>query len=1265
MTFRILSDDEIAALPPDAQAEYLEHLEALYWARGRESLLAYSQMIEVPGAPLDEPEPDTYYPQTLKPASHHRLLVEAIQNVADGTWHDVDGVMALAPPGSAKALALDTPIPTPDGWKLMGELKVGDRVFGDDGRPCNVTWVSPIWKDRPIYRVTTDCGDAIIADRDHEWVVRLCGKSEHRATIETWQLAKKRSKRPMIERAKALELPAADLPIDPYVLGVWLGNGHSQGTTITSHVDDKPWLDEELTRLGCVLGSRSQPGVTSIKGMRETMSRLNLIHDPWTVNSKRYGHKHIPPIYLRASVEQRIALLQGLIDTDGTVCKKRGCTTFCNTNEILAQGVRELVRSLGLKAGWSEGPAMLNGKHCGTAYRVSFYFDRSARLPRKAVLCRNQWRTPNTYVEAVECGTGDTVCIEVDSPSHLFLAGRSMTPTHNSTWLSVIGASWLLGRKPGTNVIGASYGQDLANRFGRRVRTVARSERYERIMGATIVGDNQAVDSWSLSNGSDYRAAGMGAAVTGFRADCLSGDTLIETLDGPRTIADIHDNPVNCKVLSYEGSLRKTAYRRVLAVARRHADELWRIRTASGHVVEATGNHRFHTERGWTEAASLVVGDVLLRVVQGEGTKGSLRGSEEDATVLRGELQDAGTEQSARLQGSAFLQRMREASGRSRAAAGGASVLQGMPSSSVQARGRASSTKGSGEDVRRLWEELQAVNADAGEQVLFKGLQERRPFPTGCGHVEPELARRQDAQSLQRWERPGVQEGASGRYAAGPLLRDMRRREEIAWTSHRRGQHEQRRDERRHSLWTMSHETARGGEREAVADRVAVVERVRHQGYVYDIQVEETACFFANGILVHNCLLIDDPLKGREEADSQVIRDKVWNGLQDDLFTRLKPGGKIVVCLTHWHEDDPAGRLLGEDWKGQSGLWRGTDGRLWHIINLPMLAEHKDDPLGRKHGEMLWPEWYRETEVKRLEAQASKGGTAARTWSSLYQQRPAPADGSILLRSYWKAWKEDKPPECEFVLLAYDTAIEEGEEHDQSAMTAWGVFPHVSRKASGEEYNHNHVILLGAWADWVQAADLADIMEDHYRIMKPDLIIIEKRATGAQLVQELKRKRLPVRPWLPKGPPGAKGKIPRAHAIAMMLEQGSVHYMPGSKTEMVLTQCAMFPHGTRRDLVDTVTMALAFFRDRFMFRTADEEMDDDDLREMIKARHEARKSAILGGGRRLYGGEATGPTRMAQNERRLYGGTAKIDRDEPTIARMTPESRKRHHWGRS
>lgn len=459
------------------------------------------------------------------------MLIDRLERLVAGEFRRL---FVFLPPGAAKALALDTPIPTPSGWRRMDELRVGDQIFDETGTPCNIVRVSPVWRDRPVYKVSTDCGDEIIADEDHEWRVRLCGKP--RAALianglgapalenrddpasqfklkTTRELHRRRAKRPMIERPGALKLPHAELPIDPYLLGVWLGDGHSAGMRISSSVEDQPWLRAELERRGFVTSDSSQPTLFGVLGVRAQFVALGLINDPL---HSTYGRKYVPQVYMRASAEQRLELLQGLIDTDGTVCKRRGSTTFCSTNIHLAQAVSELVYSLGVKAGWSEGRAMLGDKDCGPVYRVSFYLEGSARMPRKAELTRNQSRTPNTYIDVEPAGRADTICIEVDSSSHLFLAGRSMTPTHNSTYASIIFPAWYLGQPNAGPVLAASHNVTLAKRFSRKCRDLVREK--TRDLDFELSTDSQAADRWETSRGLEFMAAGVDMGIAGFRA---------------------------------------------------------------------------------------------------------------------------------------------------------------------------------------------------------------------------------------------------------------------------------------------------------------------------------------------------------------------------------------------------------------------------------------------------------------------------------------------------------------------------------------------------------------------------------------------------------------------------------------------------------------------------------------------------------------------------------------------------------------------------
>ena len=149
-------------------------------------------------------------------------------------------------------------------------------------------------------------------------------------------------------------------------------------------------------------------------------------------------------------------------------------------------------------------------------------------------------------------------------------------------------------------------------------------------------------------------------------------------------------------------------------------------------------------------------------------------------------------------------------------------------------------------------------------------------------------------------------------------------------------------------------------------------------------------------------ILIDDPVKGRKEADSVAHRDTAWNWYVSDVRTRLKPGGAIVIIMTRWHEDDLAGRILPPDYRGQSGKIRARDGEVWEVVSIRAEAE-EDDPLGRKPGEWLWPEWF----VPGMLAH-EKIVQGPRNWNALYQQRPAPEDGDYFKRE-WLRWYDSAP----------------------------------------------------------------------------------------------------------------------------------------------------------------------------------------------------------------------------------------------------------------
>lgn len=354
-----------------------------------------------------------------------------------------------------KALALDTPIPTPTGWTTMGALKADDEVFDEQGEICRVTFVTEIMYGRPCNRVVFSDGAEIVADDDHRWMTwdKRARKNSSRNAKNATAGTKKPiiNERPAIrttkeiaetlldgeERnhsipcARPLQLPDRDLPIDPYVLGAWLGDGHSASASITCHENDSQIIDEirssgqPVKHRGGIDWSLTSGSWKSNSSFRAKLRLAGLLRN-----------KHVPEAYLRASVSQRLALLQGLNDTDGYTNAMGRCE-FCSTNQRLAAGYLELALSLGLRAVMFTGRATLNGKDHGEKYRVKFTTNLPVfRLKRKLDALSGRvakFRMDHRFIDAVvPIASVPVRCITVDSPNSLYLAGRQFIPTHNT-----------------------------------------------------------------------------------------------------------------------------------------------------------------------------------------------------------------------------------------------------------------------------------------------------------------------------------------------------------------------------------------------------------------------------------------------------------------------------------------------------------------------------------------------------------------------------------------------------------------------------------------------------------------------------------------------------------------------------------------------------------------------------------------------------------------------------------------------------------------
>lgn len=333
-------------------------------------------------------------------------------------------------------LALDTPIPTPDGWTTMGGLAIGDYVIGVDGQPILVWGVSPVKHGRDCYRVTFDDGTTIVADALHRWTVydRILGRQREVTTREMVDAAWYGKARFAVPRPSPIELPDVDLPLDPWALGMWLGDGDARVATLAVGGEDLGAVTAELGQRGfetsvyhgrCNIvrfnhGRRSAKSGTSQSVLRE----LGLLRN-----------KHVPAVYMRGGRAQRLGLLAGLMDSDGYV-NERGNCTFTNVNRTLCEAVVELARSFGWRAsiGAWQSDGRWKNRAAGT-WRVSFTpsGDVPFRLARKAERGRLDRDDSTRAIKLIEPVPSVPVrCIAVDSDDHLFLAGPGMLPTHNT-----------------------------------------------------------------------------------------------------------------------------------------------------------------------------------------------------------------------------------------------------------------------------------------------------------------------------------------------------------------------------------------------------------------------------------------------------------------------------------------------------------------------------------------------------------------------------------------------------------------------------------------------------------------------------------------------------------------------------------------------------------------------------------------------------------------------------------------------------------------
>ena len=313
-------------------------------------------------------------------------------------------------------------------------------------------------------------------------------------------------------------------------------------------------------------------------------------------------------------------------------------------------------------------------------------------------------------------------------------------------------------------------------------------------------------------------------------------------------------------------------------------------------------------------------------------------------------------------------------------------------------------------------------------------------------------------------------------------------------------------------------------------------------------------------------LIIDDPHSEQEAALAEInpdIYDKTYEWYTSGPRQRLQPGGAIVIVMTRWSLRDLTAKVL------KAEAERGGDA--WEVIEFPALMPS---------GTPLWPEFWSRDELHVLKQELPNA-----KWMAQYQQHPTSDTSAIVKREWWQVWEEEEPPPCEYILMAWDTAFEKNNRADYSALTTWGVFYHPDDAG----VNKANIILLNACRERREFPLLKKGAIEQYDSWEPDSIIVEKKASGAPLIYEMRAMGIPVQEFTPTR---GNDKITRLNSVSDLFASGMVWTPNRPWAEEVIDEVASFPAGEHDDYVDSVSLALMRYRKGGFVRLPSDQEDE-------------------------------------------------------------------------
>lgn len=315
-------------------------------------------------------------------------------------------------------------------------------------------------------------------------------------------------------------------------------------------------------------------------------------------------------------------------------------------------------------------------------------------------------------------------------------------------------------------------------------------------------------------------------------------------------------------------------------------------------------------------------------------------------------------------------------------------------------------------------------------------------------------------------------------------------------------------------------------------------------------------------------VVILDDILDEQDAMSTTAMENTWAWYTSGPRQRLQPGGAIIVINTRWKTDDLSGRLLAQQGQLKSDKWE--------ILEFPAILPNNKP---------LWPEYWKLEELEQV-----KISIGLQKWNAQWQQQPTNDEGAILKRDWWRKWEKADPPPVDYIIQSYDTAYSKKETADYSVITTWGVF-------FPDQDGDPAIILLSVRRGRWDFPELKRVAKEEYGYWQPDNVLIEAKATGITLQQEMRRMGIPVTMYSPGGRRAGQDKVSRAHSVAPILESGMVWAPDTEWAEELIEECAAFPNGDHDDMVDSTTQALMRFRSGNFISLA---TDDDDESESVE-----------------------------------------------------------------